>query len=103
MEEFDISVSTVNPTFICSYHHQLAPGNWEASIWKFFFRKVAYGVHPVEVAEEVLRTVSSKKQEVLLANRIPRAAVYIRTFFPELFFAIVASGIREKLKTEEEN
>ncbi|KFV84786.1 Dehydrogenase/reductase SDR family member 7C, partial [Struthio camelus australis] len=102
MEEFDICVSTVSPTFICSYHHQAAPGNWEASIWKFFFRKVAYGVHPVEVAEEVLRTVSRKKQEVLIANPIPRAAVYIRTFFPELFFAIVASGIREKLKTEEE-
>lgn len=68
-----------------------------------FFRKVAYGVHPVEVAEEVLCTVSRKKQEVLMANPIPRAAVYIRTFFPELFFAIVASGIREKLKTEEEN
>uniref|UniRef100_A0A672VDR8 Dehydrogenase/reductase SDR family member 7C n=1 Tax=Strigops habroptila TaxID=2489341 RepID=A0A672VDR8_STRHB len=81
MEEFDISVST-----------RLATG-----------RKVAYGVHPVEVAEEVLRTVSSKKQEVLMANPIPRAAVYIRTFFPELFFAIVASGISEKLKTEEEN
>ncbi|XP_052544150.1 dehydrogenase/reductase SDR family member 7C [Tympanuchus pallidicinctus] len=103
MEEFDISVSTVNPTFICSYHHQPAPGNWEASIWKFFFRKVTYGVHPAEVAEEVLRTVSSKKQEVLMANPIPRAAVYIRTFFPEMFFAIVASGIREKLKTEQEN
>ncbi|KAM6344566.1 dehydrogenase/reductase SDR family member 7C [Alca torda] len=103
MEEFDISVSTVNPTFICSYHRQPAPGNWEASIWKFFFRKVAYGVHPVEVAEEVFRTVSSKKQEVLMANPIPRAAVYVRTFLPELFFAIVASGIREKLKTEEEN
>ncbi|XP_039572281.1 dehydrogenase/reductase SDR family member 7C isoform X2 [Passer montanus] len=103
MEEFDISVSTVNPTFICSYHRQPAPGNWEASIWKFFFRKVSYGVHPVEVAEEVLATVSRKKQEVLMANPIPRAAVYIRTFFPELFFAIVASGIREKLKTEEEN
>ncbi|XP_041888672.1 dehydrogenase/reductase SDR family member 7C [Corvus kubaryi] len=103
MEEFDISVSTVNPTFICSYHRQPTPGNWEASIWKFFFRKVSYGVHPVEVAGEVLRTVSRKKQEVLMANPIPRAAVYIRTFFPELFFAIVASGIREKLKTEEEN
>nr|XP_047910917.1 dehydrogenase/reductase SDR family member 7C [Anser cygnoides] len=102
MEEFDISVSTVNPTFIYSYHHQPVSGNWEASIWKLFFRKVEYGVHPVEVAEEVLRTVNSKKQEVLMANPIPRAAVYIRTFFPELFFAIVASGIREKMKTEED-
>ncbi|POI31970.1 hypothetical protein CIB84_004279 [Bambusicola thoracicus] len=73
------------------------------TLTKVFFRKVTYGVHPAEVAEEVLRTVSSKKQEVLMANPIPRAAVYIRTFFPEIFFAIVASGIREKLKTEQEN
>lgn len=37
MEEFGISVSTVNPTFICSYHRQPTPGNWEASIWKCKF------------------------------------------------------------------
>uniref|UniRef100_A0A8V5HHH7 Dehydrogenase/reductase SDR family member 7C n=1 Tax=Melopsittacus undulatus TaxID=13146 RepID=A0A8V5HHH7_MELUD len=109
MEEFDISVSTVNPTFIL--HRNVT--NLAVSLAEYLFTtipsdvsdclKVAYGVHPVEVAEEVLRTVSSKKQEVLMANPIPRAAVYIRTFFPELFFAIVASGIREKQKTEEEN
>uniref|UniRef100_A0A8C0H8V8 Dehydrogenase/reductase SDR family member 7C n=2 Tax=Chelonoidis abingdonii TaxID=106734 RepID=A0A8C0H8V8_CHEAB len=99
--EFDVCISTVSPTFIRSYHVQPEPGNWEASIWKFFFRKLAYGVHPVEVAEEVLRTVSRKKQEVFMANAIPKAALYIRTFFPELFFAIIASGVKEKQKVEE--
>ncbi|NWY07531.1 DRS7C reductase, partial [Nothoprocta ornata] len=34
MEEFGICVSTVSPTFICSYHRQSASGNWEALIWK---------------------------------------------------------------------
>lgn len=102
VEEFDVSVSTVSPTFIRSYHVQHEPGNWEASIWKFFFRKLAYGAHPVEVAEEVLRTVSRKKQEVMMANPIPKAAVYIRTFFPELFFAVVACGVKEKQRLEEE-
>ncbi|XP_069510568.1 dehydrogenase/reductase SDR family member 7C [Ambystoma mexicanum] len=102
VEEFDVSVSTVSPTFIRSYHVQPEPGNWEASIWKFFFRKLAYGVHPVEVAEEVLRTVSRKKQEVFIANPIPKAAVYVRTFFPELFFAVVACGVKEKQRLEDE-
>ncbi|XP_024062205.2 dehydrogenase/reductase SDR family member 7C [Terrapene carolina triunguis] len=101
VEEFDVCISTVSPTFIRSYHVQPEPGNWEASIWKFFFRKLAYGVHPMEVAEEVLCTVSRKKQEVFMANAIPKAALYIRTFFPELFFAIIASGVKEKQRVEE--
>uniref|UniRef100_A0A663NBN4 Dehydrogenase/reductase SDR family member 7C n=1 Tax=Athene cunicularia TaxID=194338 RepID=A0A663NBN4_ATHCN len=90
---------TTTPSNVCICLYLL----FSSVLFAVFFRKVAYGVHPVEVAEEVLCTVSSKKQEVLMANPIPRAAIYIRTFFPELFFAIVASGIREKVKTEEEN
>lgn len=67
-----------------------------------FFRKLANGVHPVEVADEILRTVSRKKQEVFMANPIAKAAVYIRTFFPELFFAVVAAGVKDKQKIEDE-
>ena len=67
-----------------------------------FFRKLTYGAHPVDVAEEVMRTVRRKKQEVFLANPVPKAAVYIRTLFPELFFAVVAYGVKEKLSVPEE-
>lgn len=59
-------------------------------------------MHPVDVAEEVMRTVRRKKQEVFLANPIPKAAVYLRTFFPEVFFAVVACGVKEKLNVPEE-
>ncbi|XP_036612242.1 dehydrogenase/reductase SDR family member 7C [Trichosurus vulpecula] len=102
VEEFEVVVSTVSPTFIRSYHTYTETGNWEASIWKFFFRKFAYGVHPVEVAEEVMKTIRRKKQEVFIANPIPKAAIYIRTFFPELFFAVVACGVKEKLSVPED-
>ncbi|XP_043330168.1 dehydrogenase/reductase SDR family member 7C isoform X1 [Cervus canadensis] len=102
VEEYDVVVSTVSPTFIRSYHVDPGQGNWEASIWKFFFRKLTYGAHPVDVAEEVMRTVRRKKQEVFLANPIPKAAVYIRTLFPELFFAVVAYGVKERLSVPEE-
>uniref|UniRef100_F7EM32 Dehydrogenase/reductase SDR family member 7C n=1 Tax=Monodelphis domestica TaxID=13616 RepID=F7EM32_MONDO len=102
VEEFEVVISTVSPTFIRSYHMYTEPGNWEASIWKFFFRKFAYGVHPVEVAEEVMKTIRRKKQEVFIANPIPKAAIYIRTFFPEFFFAVVACGVKEKLNVPED-
>ncbi|XP_043925572.1 dehydrogenase/reductase SDR family member 7C [Protopterus annectens] len=102
VEEFGISVGTVSPTFVRSYNLQPEAGNWEAPIWKFFFRKLSHGVHPVEVAEEVLHAVSRKKHEVVLANPIPKAALYCRTFFPELFFAVVAAGIKEAQHVEEE-
>uniref|UniRef100_A0A8C2VCM8 Dehydrogenase/reductase SDR family member 7C n=1 Tax=Chinchilla lanigera TaxID=34839 RepID=A0A8C2VCM8_CHILA len=97
VEEYDVVVSTVSPTFIRSHRVYPEQGNWDASIWKFFFRKLAPGVHPAEVAEEVMRTVRRKKQEVLMANAIPKAALYVRTFFPEFFFAVVACGVKEKL------
>ncbi|XP_044528315.1 dehydrogenase/reductase SDR family member 7C [Gracilinanus agilis] len=103
VEEFEVVISTVSPTFIRSYHMYTEPRNWEASIWKFFFRKFAYGVHPVEVAEEVMKTIRRKKQEVFIANPIPKAAIYIRTFFPEFFFAVVACGVKEKLSVPEDS
>lgn len=37
-----------------------------------------------------------------MANPIAKAAVYIRTFFPDMFFAVVAAGVKEKQKTEDE-
>ncbi|XP_054997240.1 dehydrogenase/reductase SDR family member 7C isoform X2 [Sorex araneus] len=103
VEEYDVVVSTVSPTFIRSYHSSTGQGIWETSIRRFFFRKLTYGVHPVDVAEEVMRTVRRRKQEVFMANPIPRVAVYIRTFFPEFFFAVVACGVKEKLNVPEEN
>ncbi|XP_059804844.1 dehydrogenase/reductase (SDR family) member 7Cb isoform X5 [Hypanus sabinus] len=102
VSEYGITVSTVSPTFIRSYHQMPETGNWEASIWKFFFRKLAYGVHPVEVAEEVLYTVNRGSKEVLIGNPTPKAFVYLRTFFPEIFFAIVASGISSQPISEED-
>ncbi|XP_028636017.1 dehydrogenase/reductase SDR family member 7C isoform X2 [Grammomys surdaster] len=102
VEEYDVVVSTVSPTFIRSYRANPEQRNWETSICKFFCRKLAYGVHPVEVAEEVMRTVRRKKQEVFMANPVPKAAVFIRTFFPEFFFAVVACGVKEKLNVPEE-
>lgn len=37
-----------------------------------------------------------------MANPIAKAAVYLRTFIPELFFAVVAAGVKEKQKMEDD-
>ncbi|XP_070592036.1 dehydrogenase/reductase SDR family member 7C [Erythrolamprus reginae] len=103
LQELGVCVSTVSPSFICSDHNQLQSKNCKGSSWKNFFRKSAYGVRPTEVAEEILRTVNRKKQEVFMANPCAKAAVYIRTFLPEIFFAVVAAGVKEKQKIEVEN
>lgn len=34
VEEYDVVVSTVSPTFIRSYRVDPGQGNWDASIWK---------------------------------------------------------------------
>ncbi|XP_006006680.1 dehydrogenase/reductase (SDR family) member 7Cb isoform X4 [Latimeria chalumnae] len=68
----------------------------------FFFRKLAYGSHPMEVAEEILYTVSRRRSEVFMANPVPKVALYIRTFFPQFFFAVVAAGIKEQQGIEED-
>lgn len=102
LQEFGVCVSAVTPSFIRSCHIQPQPRKSDSPIWKFLSRKLAYGFDPEEVAEEILRTVNRKKQEVFMANPIAKAAVYIRTFFPDMFFAVVAAGVKEKQKTEDE-
>ncbi|KAG2460548.1 dehydrogenase/reductase (SDR family) member 7Cb [Polypterus senegalus] len=103
VQEFGICVSTVSPTFIRCYGQAPDPSNLEKSVWKFCFRKLVHGVHPVEVANEVLWTVNRKKKEVLMANPIPKVALYVRSLFPGLFFAVVAAGVKDvPLVVEEE-
>lgn len=65
------------------------------------YRQLSHGVHPVDLAEEILNTVSRKKREVLLAHPIPRVALYIRSIFPSLFFAVVAAGVKDSAMAEQ--
>lgn len=52
------------------------------------------GVSPVEAAAELVKTLSNKKKEVLIAPSLPKMAVYARSFFPNVFFAVMAAGVK---------
>lgn len=59
-----------------------------------FTKQKSLGVNPEEMASELLNTLSSKKKEILMARFISKAAIYTRSLFPNLFFAIMAAGVK---------
>ena len=54
-----------------------------------------------EAASELVKTLSSRKQEVVMARSLPKAAIYARSFFPNVFFAVMAAGVRNAAAVEE--
>lgn len=56
--------------------------------------QLSYAISPVVMANEIVKTLSSKKKEVLLARSISKVAVYARAFFPNLVFSVMASGVQ---------
>ncbi|KAJ8363757.1 hypothetical protein SKAU_G00125880 [Synaphobranchus kaupii] len=99
VEEYGISVSTISHTFITALPEDGTPSpKPKKTLCSLFSR---HGVNPAELADEILRTISRKKREVLVAHPIPTAALYIRSFFPSLFFAVVAAGVKDVAVAEE--
>ncbi|XP_028905161.1 dehydrogenase/reductase SDR family member 7C [Ornithorhynchus anatinus] len=94
VEEFDVAVSTVSPAFVRPAGPR--PGTRDGPVRKLFFRKPAYGSHPADVAEEVMRVVRGKRPEVLLLDPLPRVALYVRTLLPDLFFAVTGRGVEDR-------
>ncbi|KAJ8413732.1 hypothetical protein AAFF_G00082390 [Aldrovandia affinis] len=99
VEEYGISVSTINHTFITALPEDSTPSPKPSNFLCALFSR--HGIYPAELADEILCTVSRKKKEVLMAHPIPRAALYIRTFFPSFFFAVVAAGVKDADITEQ--
>ncbi|XP_076843462.1 dehydrogenase/reductase SDR family member 7C-B [Brachyhypopomus gauderio] len=94
VQEYGISVSTVSHTFIkaTSSPHQTLTTK---SIWSVFTRQQHHGISPEEMASELLRTLNSKRSEVIIAHFISKAAIYVRPLFPNLFFSVMAAGVRD--------
>ncbi|XP_042248498.1 dehydrogenase/reductase SDR family member 7C-B isoform X3 [Thunnus maccoyii] len=91
VEEYGISVSTINHTFISSGASKAAPSK---SIWSLLYTKKPLGVSPDEAATEIVKTLNNKKKEVVIAPSLPKVAIYTRSFFPNVFFAVMAAGVK---------
>ncbi|XP_074513563.1 dehydrogenase/reductase SDR family member 7C-B isoform X2 [Sebastes fasciatus] len=100
VEEYGISVSTINHTFIS---RSASSENTDASksIWSLLYTKKPLGVPPDEAANEIVKTLSNKRKEVVIAPSLPKVALYTRSFFPNVFFAVMAAGVKNAAASED--
>lgn len=99
VQEYGITVSTINHTFIKTSSSN-SKDEITARSMRTDHRQTPPGVSPKDVATELLRTLSSKKKEILMARWFPKAALYVRSLFPNLFFAIMAARVRNTVAEE---
>ncbi|XP_075871862.1 dehydrogenase/reductase SDR family member 7C-B-like isoform X2 [Nelusetta ayraudi] len=100
VNEYGISVSTISHTYISSSlskHTGAAPAR---SIWSFFYSQKPLGVTPDEAATQIVKTLNNKRKEVLIAPSLPKAAIYARSFLPNVLFAVMAAGVDHAAATE---
>ncbi|XP_038138508.1 dehydrogenase/reductase SDR family member 7C-B-like isoform X1 [Cyprinodon tularosa] len=101
VEEFGISVSTINHTFIsCSASQTTEAATSKSLLWSLLFTRKPRGVSPDEATTEIVRTLNNKRKEVLIAPSLPKMAIYARSFFPNMFFAVMAAGVKNSAASE---
>ncbi|XP_054464121.1 dehydrogenase/reductase SDR family member 7C-B-like [Anoplopoma fimbria] len=99
VEEFGISISTINHTFISrSSSSDITEAS--KSIWSLLYTKKPLGVSPDEATTEIVKTLSNKRREVMIAPSLPKVALYTRSFFPNIFFAVMAAGVKSAAAEE---
>lgn len=57
------------------------------------YTRKPFGVSPDEAAAEIVKTLNSKRKEVVIAPSLPKVAIYTRSFFPNVFFSVMAAGV----------
>ncbi|TNN52840.1 Dehydrogenase/reductase SDR family member 7C-B [Liparis tanakae] len=55
------------------------------------------GVSPDEAASEIVKTLSSRRNEVVIAPSLPKVALYARSLFPDALFAVMAAGVKKSV------
>uniref|UniRef100_A0A3B4G0M9 Dehydrogenase/reductase SDR family member 7C-B-like n=1 Tax=Pundamilia nyererei TaxID=303518 RepID=A0A3B4G0M9_9CICH len=64
------------------------------SLWSLLYTKKPLGVSPDEAAAEIVKTLNNKRKEVVIAPSLPKMAIYARSFFPNVFFAVIGAGVK---------
>ncbi|XP_040918846.1 dehydrogenase/reductase SDR family member 7C-B-like isoform X1 [Toxotes jaculatrix] len=100
VEEYGISVSTINHTFISRAASENSEAASSKSIWSLLYTKKPLGVSPDEAATEIVKTLNNKRKEVVIAPSLPKVAIYARSFFPNVFFAVMAAGVNNAAASE---
>lgn len=104
VQEYGIVVSTVSHTFVNASTPPPSTGpapKPKKGLAAYISSQLTHGVSPSFLANEIVRTVSRKRKEVLLAHPIPRVALYLRSLCPSILFSVVAAGVKESALSEQ--
>lgn len=102
IDQFGVAVTVISPGYIrtnLSVNAVTGDGTKHGVLDK----TTASGWDPRRVAESVLRAVSLRSKDVVLAGLVPTSAIYLRTLFPALFFRIMSSRARKEQRSTHKN
>lgn len=88
VKEHNLSVTVINPGYIrtsISVNALKGDGNKNGRSDE----SIESGADPYKSAQQIVRAVKIKKEEVLLCSFIYKIAVLIRAFFPKVFFLLM--------------
>ncbi|XP_060540048.1 dehydrogenase/reductase SDR family member 7B isoform X3 [Pantherophis guttatus] len=101
VEQFNIEVTVVSPGYIQT-NLSLNAVTSDGSQYGVLDKTISEGKTAADVARLVLNAVGEKKKEVLVAPGFLAAlAIYLRPFFPTVFFALMARRARKEKKDKE--
>lgn len=104
VQEYGIVVSTISHTFVNASTPPPSTGpapKPKKGLAAYISSQLSHGVSPSVLANEIVRTVSRKRKEVVLAHPIPRVALYLRSLCPTILFSVVAAGVKDSALSEQ--
>ncbi|XP_062840807.1 dehydrogenase/reductase SDR family member 7B [Trichomycterus rosablanca] len=97
VERFGLHVSVVSPGYIKT-NLSVNAVTGTGSKYGVMDKTTEAGSDPVDVAHAVLKAVTHRQKDVLLAGLLPTLAVYLRTLWPSVFFKLMASRSKKEKK-----
>ncbi|KAM8825147.1 dehydrogenase/reductase SDR family member 7B isoform 2-T6 [Synchiropus picturatus] len=97
VEQFAIPVTVISPGYVRT-NLSVNAVTGDGSKYGVLDKTTATGRDPNSVAQAVLWAVGQKSKDVLLAGPLATAAIYLRTLWPALFFALMSSRAQKERK-----
>ncbi|XP_028310656.1 dehydrogenase/reductase SDR family member 7B [Gouania willdenowi] len=101
LEEHHIPVTVISPGYIRT-NLSVNAVTGDGSKYGVLDQTTASGRDPTDVAQAVLTAVRHQSKDVVLAGLLPTLAVYLRAFWPALFFRLMASRARKEKKPKDD-
>ncbi|XP_072298686.1 dehydrogenase/reductase SDR family member 7B [Eucyclogobius newberryi] len=101
MDQYRIPVTVISPGYIKT-NLSINAATGDGTKHGVMDKTTAAGWEPRDVAQAVLRAVSLKSKDVVLAGPVPTLAIYLRTLWPALFFKLMSSRARKEQKHKNE-